>query len=71
MAQSGGESNHTQTWDELAAHSHSYTKSSGGSTAGGAQAADFASSQSTGTTGTSTPFNVLDPYLTTWYIIRY
>ena len=73
IGQTGGESNHTQTWDELAAHSHqangivsgtniqntaSYTQGNPGTV-------------TTTTTGSSTPMNVLDPYLVLNYIIKY
>lgn len=72
MGQSSGESNHTMTTSELVAHTHTGagTVTSVSSGSGGADGVNSASSN-TGSTGSTVPFNVLDPYLTTWYIIRY
>ena len=73
MAQTGGESSHTQTWSELAAHSHTFS-SMVGSDVGGSTGANFKTApftSDTSTTGTSTPMNVLDPYLVLNYIIKY
>ncbi len=67
MADSGGESLHQLTVAELAAHTHSSTAGSEGGTGGGVT--DGAGA--TGSTGGDTPHNVLDPYLTAWYIIKY
>jgi hypothetical protein len=74
MAQTGGESNHTMTSDELVAHTHTisaYNTTSNGTS--GVRGSDTTGSftPSTGSTGSSVPFNVLDPYITAYYIIKY
>ncbi len=73
----GGEAKHTQTIPELAAHSHTYTLSQ--TTAAPRTNANYINngapdsgiSGDTNSVGSSTPFNVLDPYLTLNYIIKY
>lgn len=74
IGQKSGESNHIQTGAELAAHTHTvpYYYSSGGATmiaqssTGGAQQNEIS-----GSTGSSAPMNVLDPYIVLQYIIKY
>lgn len=71
MAQSAGESNHTMTISELVAHTHTYDGNNGAGAEGWSDVADLDSGgKTTGSTGGTTPFNVLDPYLTVWYIIK-
>lgn len=74
MAQSGGESNHTMTTAELVQHTHTIQAYTGGGGTPGVNSGGGVAGN-TGTTdngpGTAKPFNVLDPYLTAWYIIKY
>jgi microcystin-dependent protein len=75
----GGETMHTQTVNELAAHNHPVTYSSSGGSNGPA----FTTSKSpsgmtsaaglweTTNTGNNVPANVLDPYIVMNYIIKY
>lgn len=59
----GGEEDHTQTVSELAAHTHSEEGSSGGAEGsdGAAGSNSIVSNETTGSTGNSTPFNVVQP----------
>jgi len=70
VGNSGGEETHVQTIAEIAAHTH--TSGVAGSTtnaqAGGGPS--FCSSSSTGSTGSGTAFNVIQPSLIVTYIIK-
>ena len=75
MMQTGGESNHTMTGDELVAHTHGIPTFNGPTGtqnkvnfAGDNTSVGTATSNSTGSTN---PFNVLDPYMALNYIIKY
>jgi microcystin-dependent protein len=71
LGASGGEQAHIQTQAELAAHSHTTSGASGAS--GASSAYQFVTAQTvepTGTTGSSTAFNVVQPTLATNYIIK-
>lgn len=77
MGAKGGEDKHTLTVDELAAHTHSYTRyngyqanvdSSAGS--GGRLQNANTTSQTSGSTGGDAAHNNLQPYLVCNYIIR-
>jgi len=76
IGQTGGESNHTMTESELVGHTHSFaTRNASGSddgevSQGNAGAAEDGS-KTTSSTGSGTPFNVLDPYIVLNYIIKY
>lgn len=75
MGQTGGESSHTQTVNELVGHTHTIDYWGSGTTnrygtdyhTGDANSAASA----TNSTGGGLPFNVLDPYLVLNYIIKY
>jgi len=74
MGQTGGESNHTQTEAELAAHTHGSPQESGdGGLSGGSyfSAASLLYTVDTDSTGGGDAFNVLDPYIVMQYIIKY
>lgn len=68
VGQKGGEINHTQTVPETASHNHEYQypsialRSSGALSTGNPTIGTFPT-PTTGTTGSSNPFNVLDPYI--------
>ena len=76
--QRGGESSHTMTWAEMAKHSHTVAGRIIGRASGGGnfrELTDFNSglannSSESWAAGDSAPFNVLDPYLVTNFIIR-
>lgn len=76
--QRGGESSHTMTWAEMAKHSHTVAGRLTGRAPGGAafrELSDFQSglannNSESWSAGDSAPFNVLDPYLVTNFIIR-
>ena len=73
LAKTGGEKTHTQTIAELAAHTHplSASISAGGANPNGLAGASSRSSDIIASSvGSSTPFNVLQPYLTLQYIIK-
>lgn len=83
----GGEEKHTQTTGELAAHTHDLTDPPGSGTASNvieesgasltiAAGSDFryrtqSAAGFADTTGSSTPFNVMDPYLLLNFIIKH
>jgi microcystin-dependent protein len=76
VGQTGGESNHTQTLNELAPHTHDVTTTStGGGGANTVQRAPLNSSATVGaaalSAGGGAPMNVLDPYMALPYIIKY
>lgn len=76
IGKTGGEETHVQTLDELAAHSHTINNYIASNTPGSGAIPsnnEIVDGQSSiiSTTGSSTPFNVLDPYLTVNYIIKY
>jgi microcystin-dependent protein len=74
MGETGGETAHTQTWDELAAHSHDYNNYNGGTAGAGTDTMprqNLDDPSWTSTTGSSTPMNVLDPYFVLNYIIKF
>jgi microcystin-dependent protein len=72
MGQTGGESTHTQTWSELAAHSHADLQTfANGANGDGSASVHVQAGGRTEVVGTSTPFNVLDPYLALNYIIKF
>lgn len=74
----GGEEKHTMTIEELVSHNHAYSRTWGGSYAtdldGKTQAgygdASYWKDGTTNNTGSSKPFNVMQPYVTTNYIIK-
>lgn len=74
----GGEEKHTMTIDELVPHPHTYPRTWGGSstadvdgkTQAGYGDASYWSDGNTSTTGGGQPFNVMQPYVTTNYIIK-
>ena len=76
--QRGGESSHTMTWAEMAKHSHSVAGRIIGRASGGGnfrELTDFNSGLANNNSeswaaGDGAPFNVLDPYLVTNFIIR-
>jgi microcystin-dependent protein len=67
----GGEENHTMTTAELVAHTHSYVACNGTGGADINSGASFLrnSSLTTGSTGSTTPFNVVQPTIILNYII--
>jgi len=68
----GGEEAHTMTTAELAAHVHGgnyYAATTYGVSGGGAQVLNNQGTTNTSTTGSSTPFNVVQPTLILNYII--
>ena len=72
LGKTGGEKKHTQTVDELVPHKHSSDYSSGGGVNIGitAMGTKLGTSNLVKETGGGQPFNVLDPYTTTTYIIK-
>lgn len=74
MAQSGGESNHTMTTSELVAHAHTIPDDTSPSEGGTVmtQSGDLTpeTTVNSGSTGSTVPFNVLDPYLVAYCIIK-
>lgn len=76
--QRGGESSHTMTWAEMAKHSHTVAGRIIGRASGGGnfrELTDFISGPANNNSeswpaGDGAPFNVLDPYLVTNFIIR-
>ena len=76
--QRGGESSHTMTWAEMAKHSHTVAGQIIGRASGGGnfrELTDFNSGLANNNSeswaaGDGAPFNVLDPYLVTNFIIR-
>lgn len=69
LGETGGQETHTMTEAELAAHHHTIAGTLSSSSSGGIGAGS--GTVNTGDTGSSTPFNVLDPYITVNYIIKY
>lgn len=68
----GGETMHTQTENEMRAHTHTDALSEGsGPNQGTGSPFATISDGTTGSTGNSVPFNVLDPYIILNYIIKY
>ena len=78
LGQRGGESSHTMTWDEMPRHSHTVAGRLVGRASGGdifRELTHFGSGLDDDSTeswdaGDDQPFNVLDPYLVTNFIIR-
>lgn len=72
LGDTGGETMHTMTVNEIASHTHDVT-GSGGSTAGLYTSYSNVApmTQTTTATGNTIPFNVLDPYIILNYIIKY
>lgn len=77
IGKTGGEKNHTMTVSELVEHNHTVAKYYANTEAGGnavmgsnATGTGVTTTNGIGTTGGGQPFNVLDPYLTTNYIIK-
>ena len=76
--QRGGESSHTMTWAEMPKHSHTVAGRLTGRASGGdvfRELSDFNSglannNSESWSAGDGAPFNVLDPYLVTNFIIR-
>jgi len=75
MGETGGEDEHVQSIAEMPAHTHSniadeadrsYSFSSGGPSEG-----DLAGGGTTGSAGSGTAFNVLDPFIVLQYIIKF
>lgn len=73
IGQTGGEDRHTMIEAELAPHTHTEVAPSGSlAPSGGSGTMPSAyGSVASGSTGSSTPFNVRDPYLAVQYIIKY
>lgn len=72
LGETGGELVHLMTESELVAHTHSINKGDSGS--GGNRSLQTNTDSGTftsGSTGGSTPFNVLDPYIVVSFIIKY
>jgi microcystin-dependent protein len=69
----GGEETHTMTQAELVAHTHTYTDNDYGATAvaGAGYPSGGTVGKTTGSTGSTTPFNVLHPMSVVNFIIRY
>lgn len=74
----GGEENHTMTIEELVSHNHTVDRCWGGSSVedlygkiqAGYSDASYWNKGVTSNTGNSKPFNVMQPYVTTNYIIK-
>ncbi|KKU11185.1 MAG: Tail Collar domain protein [Parcubacteria group bacterium GW2011_GWF1_45_5] len=71
MSATSGEELHTLTVNQLAAHSHTGPSSKLGYGAGSGNDWEGTGSVTTGTTGSGTPFNVMDPFLVMNCIIKY
>ena len=75
MGQKSGESLHTMTVAELATHTHGVGRGGGGSptTVSTTNNSDGGTPNqlTTSSTGSATPFNVLDPYIVLHYIIKF
>ena len=70
IGQTGGQESHTQTMNELAAHSHTITNTQPGS--GGTGTTTLAGgTTTTGTTGVSQPFNIIQPVAIVSKVIKY
>jgi microcystin-dependent protein len=68
----GGEELHTMTEAELAPHTHTYTASTSNPKSGtGDPAFCGAATENSGSTGSATPFNVVQPSLVLRPFIRY
>lgn len=70
MNEQGGEVTHTMTEAELVAHTHT-TPVTAASAAGASGGGVVAGTTNSGSTGNTTPFNVLDPYIVLNYIIKF
>lgn len=73
VGETGGEKTHTMLLAELAAHTHTITVDGNGGTTGSRINAGSASTSNTAvtnSTGSATPFNVLQPYISLNYIIK-
>lgn len=73
IGQTGGEKTHQLTIPELAAHTHTIPQQTagGGGSLGIGAVASSTSSPTTGSTGSDTAHNNIQPYLTLNYIIKY
>lgn len=69
LGERGGEETHTQTIEELVAHSHVQLANAGNSSGSGGSPED--DPNPTGSTGGSTPFNVVSPFLGINFIIKF
>lgn len=69
LGERGGEETHTQKLEELVAHSHTQIADEGSSSGSGGSPQD--SPNPTESTGGSTPFNIMQPYLGLMAIIKY
>lgn len=69
---SGGEQRHTMTTGELVAHTHTYTQPNGFQIVptGAGQVIGASTGQNTGSTGSTTPFNLISPTAVANYIIK-
>lgn len=72
LGTAGGEQLHTMTSAELVAHTHSVTlrNSDGDTVPARASSGGSTTSTSTGSAGSTTPFNVMQPYMLLNHIIK-
>lgn len=71
IGQTGGEANHTMTTAELVAHTHTIDFGSAGGGGIATQGITDAGDITTSSVGNTVPFNVLDPYMAMYFIIKY